>query len=114
MMGIHQRQGELWAKAIDLGSRLPEDHLLRRLDKVLDLSFVREEVASFYVQRGNVSIDPVVLMRLMLLLFLDNVRSERELMRMLPLRIDSEGMESPLTEASQRSFGLRGDLTKMV
>lgn len=88
MMGIHQRQGELWAKAIDLGSRLPEDHLLRRLDRVLDLGFVREEVTSFYGQRGNVSIDPVVLMRLMLLLFLDNVRSERELMRMLPLRID--------------------------
>ena len=88
MMGIHQRQEELWAKAIDLGSRIPEDHILRQLDKVLDLGFVREEVADCYGERGNVSIDPVVLVRLMLLLFIDNVRSERELMRVLPLRID--------------------------
>jgi transposase len=88
MMGIHQRQEELWTKAIDLGSRIPEDHILRQLEKVLDLGFVREEVADCYGERGNVSIDPVVLVRLMLLLFIDNVRSERELMRVLPLRID--------------------------
>lgn len=88
MMGTHQKQGELWAKAVDLGGRIPADHLLRRLDKVLDLEFVRQEVAGLYGRRGNVSVDPVILMRLMLLLFLDDVRSERELMRMLPLRID--------------------------
>lgn len=88
MMGIHQKQGELWAKAVDLGRRIPADHLLRRLDKVLQLDFVRQEVAGLYGRRGNVSVDPVVLMRMMLLLFLDDVRSERELMRLLPLRID--------------------------
>lgn len=87
-MGIHQKQGELWAKAVDLGGRIPADHLLRRLDKVLDLEFVRQEVCGLYGRRGNVSVDPVILMRLMLLLFLDDVRSERELMRLLPLRID--------------------------
>lgn len=88
MMGIHQKQGELWAKAVDLGARIPDDHLLRKLDKVLKLDFVRREVAGLYGRRGNVSVDPVVLMRLMLLLFLDDVRSERELLRLLPLRID--------------------------
>ena len=88
MMGIQQKQGELWAKAVDLSSRIPEDHVLKRLDKVLDLGFVREEVVGTYGKKGNVSIDPVVLMRLMLLLFIDNIRGERELMRVLPLRID--------------------------
>ncbi len=41
MMGIQQKQGELWAKAVDLSSRIPEDHILKRLDKVLDLGFER-------------------------------------------------------------------------
>lgn len=88
MMGIQHKQGELWAKAIDLGSRLPDDHLLRQIDRLLDLSFVREKVAHLYGKNGNISVDPVVIMRMMILLFIDNLRSERELMRQIPLRID--------------------------
>ena len=52
------------------------------------MDFVREEVASSYGRKGNVSVDPVIVMKMMLLLFWDNVRSERELMRIIPLRID--------------------------
>ena len=85
---VQQKQGELWAKAVNLGSRLPDDHLLRQIDRLLDLSFVREKVAHLYGKNGNVSVDPVVIMRMMILLFIDNVRSERELMRQIPLRID--------------------------
>jgi hypothetical protein len=50
---------------------------------VLDLRFVSPEVTKFYGTKGNVSEDPVVIMK-MLLLFLDSVRSERELMRIIP------------------------------
>lgn len=87
-MGLHQKQTELWVEPVNLGRRVPEDHILRKLNKMLDLSFVREEVAKFYGRNGNVSVDPVVIMKMMLLLFLDNVRSERELMKIIPLRID--------------------------
>ena len=55
---------------------------------VLDLGFVRGQVAGFYGNNGNVSVDPVIIIKLMLLLFLDDVRSERELMRIVPLRLD--------------------------
>ncbi|MEM7601148.1 MAG: hypothetical protein AAF357_06990 [Verrucomicrobiota bacterium] len=75
MMGIQQKQGELWAKAVDLGSRLPDDHLLRQIDRLLDLSFVRERVAHLYGRNGNTSVDPVVIMRMMILLFVENLRS---------------------------------------
>ncbi len=88
MMGRQQTQHELWAPTPDLFSRIPEDHLLRRLERVLDLSFVRGEVARCYGANGNASVDPVVLMKMMLLLFLDDVPSERELMRIIPLRLD--------------------------
>ena len=45
-------------------------------------------MAGCYGRKGNVSVDPVIVMKMMLLLFWDNVRSERELMRIIPLRID--------------------------
>jgi transposase len=88
MMGLNQAQTELWVGPVNLARRVPDDHFLRRLNKALDLGFVREEVARFYGKKGNVSVDPVIIMKMMLLLFLDNVRSERELMRIIPLRID--------------------------
>jgi len=88
MMGVHQKQTELWVDPVNLARRIPEDHFLRKLNKTLDLSFVREEVSKSYGRNGNVSVDPVVIMKMMLLLFLDNVSSERELMRVIPLRID--------------------------
>lgn len=71
-----------------MGRRVPEDHFLRKLNRMLDLGFVRDEVSKYYGRNGNVSVDPVVIMKMMLLLFLDNVKSERELMKIIPLRID--------------------------
>lgn len=87
-MGLHQKQTELWVEPVNLGRRVPEDHFLRKLNRMLDLGFVRDEVSKFYGRNGNVSVDPVVIMKMMLLLFLDNVKSERELMKIIPLRID--------------------------
>jgi len=88
MMGRLAKQTELWVEPVELGKRIPEDHLLRKIGKILDLRFVHREVSGFYGRNGHVSADPVVIMKLMLLLFLDDVRSERELMRVVPLRID--------------------------
>jgi transposase len=64
------------------------DHPLRKVNEVLKLDWVGEEVAKFYGMKGNVSEDSAVIMKMMLLLFLDNVRSERELMRIIPERLD--------------------------
>ena len=88
MMGHWQKQTELWVEPIHLGRRIPKEHLLRKISKALDLGFVRAEVAGFYGSTGNVSVDPVIIVKLMLLLFLDDIRSERELMRIVPLRLD--------------------------
>lgn len=87
-MGQWRKQTELWVEPVNLGRRIPQDHLLRKLNRALDLGFVRGQVADFYGSNGNVSVDPVIIIRLMLLLFLDDVRSERELMRIVPLRLD--------------------------
>jgi transposase len=73
---------------VNLDKRVRSDHPLRRINETLELDFVRREVAKFYGTKGNGSEDPVVIMKMMLLLFLDNVRSERELMRIIPERLD--------------------------
>ena len=88
MMGRHAKQNELWSEPVNLARRIPADHPLRKLRETVKLDFVREEVAGSYGRKGNVSVDPVIVMKMMLLLFWDNVRSERELMRIIPLRID--------------------------
>jgi len=62
-----------------LSQRVPEDHILRRLAEVLDLSFVRKLTAQFYSHTGQPSIDPTVLFKMMLLGYLYGITSERRL-----------------------------------
>ena len=87
-MGQHERQQEMWVEPVNLGRLIEEDAPLRKISRVLRLDFVRQEVAGFYGRNGHESIDPVIIVKLMLLLFLDNVASERELMRVTAMRID--------------------------
>lgn len=54
MMGIHQPQKELFSYEVDLDRRVRTDHPLRRSNSVLDLSFVRAEVARCYGFNGHV------------------------------------------------------------
>jgi transposase len=88
MMGIHQPQDELFSYQVNLEKRVRPDHPLRRVVQAVDFSFARGEVAQFYGGNGNESVDPVILLKLMFLLFYDNVASERELMNVVPERLD--------------------------
>jgi len=88
MMGVHWAQKELFSYQVELERRVRADHPLRAIRRTVDFGFVRQEVARCYGRNGHVSADPEVVMKLMFLLFLDNVKSERELLRMLPERLD--------------------------
>ena len=55
---------------------------------LIDFKFVPEEVAHCYGSKGNVSVDPEVIMKMMFLLFYDDVASERELMKIIAERLD--------------------------
>lgn len=64
-----------------LESLVPTHHRLRKLDAVLDLSFIHDAVRDLYCQdNGRPSIDPEVVMRLFILQAIQNIRSVRELM----------------------------------
>ncbi len=88
MMGLKDDQKELFSYSVDLDKRIRGENPLRRIRETIDFSFVREEVKEFYGYNGNESVDPAVIMRMMFLLFYDNVPSERELMRIIPERLD--------------------------
>jgi transposase len=88
MMGIHQPQDQLFSYSVNLDHRIRKDHPLRRAASALDFTFVRAEVARCYGRNGNEGVDPVILAKLMFLLFFDDVPSERELMERLPERLD--------------------------
>jgi transposase len=65
-----------------LDDLVPADHFYRQLDRILDLSFVRELVRATYAEMGRPSIDPVVFFKLQLVMFFEGIRSERQLVRL--------------------------------
>ncbi len=62
-----------------LEDRVPPDHLVRRLDAVLDLSWLRIELAPYYSHTGCPSVDPDLMIRMMLLGYCYSIRSDRRL-----------------------------------
>lgn len=78
MMG-QQTRTESLCYYFRLEDQIPKDHLLRIIDEQIDLSFVRERVKSLYSATGRPSIDPEVLLRLLLLGYLYGISSERRL-----------------------------------
>jgi transposase len=68
--------------ALSLEALVPADHFYRHLDRVLDLSFVRELVQDCYTVRGRPSIDPVVFFKLHLVMLFERIRSERQMLRL--------------------------------
>jgi transposase len=89
MMGSEKRgEGKLFYYGFSLEKRVPKDHILRRVSEAIDFGFVRRSVAHTYGHNGHESEDPIVILKLMFLLFFEDVKSERELLRMLPMRLD--------------------------
>jgi transposase len=72
---------------LSLEELVPEDNFYRRLGVMLDLSFVRELVRDCYASGGRPSIDPVVFFRLQLVMFFEDIRSERRLMEVAADRL---------------------------
>jgi transposase len=81
MMGRRKNeQGQLFY-AFDLEAAVPDDHLVRRVAAVLDLSWVRAELAPHYSHLGRPSTDPELMIRMLILGYVFAIRSERALCR---------------------------------
>ena len=81
MMGqLNQDQGQLFY-SFNLEEAVPKDHQVRGIATVLDLSWLHGELAPHYSNTGRPSIDPALIMRMLILGYAFAVRSERALCR---------------------------------
>src|SRR5665647_3382442 len=89
-MGAERGQGKAFQiEMVCLDELVGEDDLYRRLDELVDWRFVREAAAPFYAGKvGRPSLDPIVLLKLMLAGALEGCGSMRELLRLAALRFD--------------------------
>jgi transposase len=81
MMGrLKSDQGQLFYE-FHLSDAVPEDHLVRKIDAALDLSWLRSELASHYSSIGRPSIDPELMIRMLVVGYVFAIRSERLICR---------------------------------
>src|SRR5580700_2732445 len=78
MMG-EQRVQEALFYEFSLERHVPADHLLRSIDRFVDLSSIREYLRPFYSETGRPSIDPELMVRMLLVGYCYGIRSERRL-----------------------------------
>jgi transposase len=81
MMGRREQGQSQFFYAFELDKVVPPDHLVRQIDAVLDLSWVHKELDPYYSNTGRPSIDPVLMIRMLIIGYVFAIRSERALCR---------------------------------
>ncbi|MBL7132369.1 MAG: IS1182 family transposase [Candidatus Omnitrophica bacterium] len=114
MMRVKQKESKMFYN-FSLSSRIPKEHFLRNLDEVIDFSFIYKLARPYYSHTGQPGIDPVVLLKMMLIGYLYNITSERKLaqelrvnlafMYFLGYDIDEETPNHSILSKARRRFG---------
>ena len=79
MMGSSDTPQKPFFYAFNLDDAVPQDHLLRSIDRFLDLSDLRQHLAPYYSHTGRPSVDPELMIRMLLIGYCLGIRSERRL-----------------------------------
>ena len=74
--------------SFQLSDRVPKENFYYRLKGVLHMDYLRSETTNYYGNCGQKSIDPVVFMKLMLVGYLENINSDRQLIQHCSMRLD--------------------------
>jgi transposase len=89
MGALKGQEATLQVAMVCLDELVPEDCRYRKLDRLVDWSFVREAAGPYYADEiGRPSVDPIVLVKLMVAAALEGIGSARELCRVASLRLD--------------------------
>src|SRR5215207_9157150 len=75
MLGRQESGQGQFFYSFDLDKVVPPDHLVRQIDGLLDLSWVHDELAPFYSHTGRPSIDPVLMIRMLIVGYVFALRS---------------------------------------
>jgi transposase len=113
MMGQQNGTQDRLFYSFNLDAHVPADHLLRGIDRVLDLTDLRRHLASFYSHTGRPSIDPELMVRMLLVGYCFGVRSERRLCEEVHLNLAYRwfcrlGLEDPVPDHSTFSKNRHG------
>ena len=85
MMGRQSRQMAM--VFVDMESLIPENHLLRKTDRMVSFDFIYELLAPYYSATGRPSVDPVSMFKILLVGYLYGIKSERRLVEEVRLNI---------------------------
>jgi len=97
---------------------VPQDHLLRKIDKVIDFEFILEKVKDLYcADNGRPAVDPVVLFKMLFIGYLFGIRSERQLIREIEVNLAYRwfigiGLRGKIPDASTFSQNRRRRFTE--
>ncbi len=79
MMGRQRGDQDSLFYVVSRDGLVPGDHLVRRIDAVLDLGWLRGELAPYYSHTGRPSIDPELMIRMLIVGYVFAIRAERQL-----------------------------------
>ena len=87
MMGQRPEAQDKLFYSFSLDDHVPQSHLLRGIDQVLDLRELRAQLAPFYSHTGRPSIDPELILRMLIVGYCFGIRSERRLCEEIHLNL---------------------------
>jgi transposase len=113
MMGTKGGDQDRLFYSFNLDRHVPADHLLRRIDRFLDLSELRRHLEPFYSHTGRPSVDPELMIRMLLVGYCFGIRSERRLCEEIHLNLAYRwfcrlGLEDAVPEHSTFSKNRHG------
>ncbi len=82
-----KKESQNEAEFVFIEDLVPEDHLLRKVDKYIDFSFIGEKVRPFYSEKNGRPSDPIMLFKMMFIGYFYGIRSERQLEREVQLNV---------------------------
>ena len=81
MMGVKSKIDRSQIELLSLDDLVPKNHLVRKLEKAINLDFIYDEVRDLYKPYGRESIDPVVLIKIVMIQYLFGIRSMRQTLK---------------------------------
>ena len=85
MMG--RRSGQIGMQIVDMEMMIPQNHLLRKIDRMVGFEFIYELLAPYYPSNGRPSVDPVSMFKMLLVGYLYGIKSERRLVEEVRLNL---------------------------
>ena len=101
MMGPRQVAQSALFYEFSLEDHVPPDHLLRSIDRFVDLSDLRRRLAPYYSATGRPSIDPELMIRMLIVGYCYGIRSERRALRRGPFQSGLSMVLPPRSDGSR-------------